>query len=295
MHSPFRDTLLPRDPAVTGAAALAALGGLLAGAGDGGAWLQLVIAGAAFVAAYARRWNQHAVAAGAAVGYLTVEMASGRLSFDYYWKDALALALLAAATYSARALRLRTLAARAAADAARSELDELLREDEVELLLAGGRPPTAVERELFRAARNAHTSAVALLRPDGIVNLAEQDSASADALLRAVAESVSARLRTSDVGYRRGPFDIGVLLPETDLAGARVGVERLRLAVAGGGVGTVSAGVAVYPSAGSAEELETHAEIALAEAARQGGNRTVLSEPTPDGPPGWSLPSRPKT
>lgn len=286
---------LAAEPALVLSLALCALGALLATAGDSGASVQLAAAAVGVAVAYLSARRTRIVTAAAAAAYLAVEAVAGRIALEHYWKDVLGIGLLVAAVHAARTLRERLDAADAAAASARAQVADLLHADEIDLVLAGGTPVPPVEREVLRSRRHQHTASVAVLRPDGIDELAARDRAAADARLRAVAETVASELRTTDLGFRRGTFEIGVLLPETDLAGARVAAERLRLAVAATGVATVSVGVAAYPMSNAAEEVEAHAEEALEAASRQGGNRTFLSARTPQSPPGWSVPSIPRT
>jgi hypothetical protein len=198
-----------REPALVLPLALCALGALLATAGDSGASIQLAAAAAGVALAYLGPRRTRMVAAAAAAAYLAVEAVAGRIALEHYWKDVLGVGLIVAAVHAARALRERLDAADAAAASARAEVADLLRVDEIDLVLAGGAPVPPVEREVLRSRRHEHTASVVLLRPDGIDELAAGDRAAADARLRAVAETIASELRTTDLGFRRGTFDIG--------------------------------------------------------------------------------------
>ena len=90
-----------------------------------------------------------------------------------------------------------------------------------------------------------------------------------DEVLRGVAESLSAALRTSDTAYRYGGEEFAVLLRETGLEDGQEVADRLRRAI--GDVAVPRHGVLVTASAGVGERLSTmahHTElVARADAA----------------------------
>jgi diguanylate cyclase (GGDEF)-like protein len=104
-----------------------------------------------------------------------------------------------------------------------------------------------------------------------------------DELLRAVSRSIRRELRGADLPCRYGGEEFCVLLPETDLAGARVIADRVRAAVAatrpavdGLVVGTTaSIGIATHPEHGAedAATLLRLADEALYRAKRDGRDR----------------------
>lgn len=110
-----------------------------------------------------------------------------------------------------------------------------------------------------------------------------------DEVLRQVGGLIQRSLRTGDLAARYGGEEFVVLLPRTDLAGAREVAERIRLMVqeapfvtADGGTvsATLSAGLAMLPmGATSFAELLSAADRALYEAKRTGRNRTVADGP----------------
>lgn len=107
-----------------------------------------------------------------------------------------------------------------------------------------------------------------------------------DEVLRRFAHTVRQRLRASDALGRTGGEEFGLVLPDTDLAGARRLTEQVRQAVEAMSVAgpagqtlrvTVSAGVAVAaPDAGlDADRLSGRADRALYEAKHAGRNRVA--------------------
>ncbi|MGI4975604.1 MAG: diguanylate cyclase [Janthinobacterium lividum] len=120
--------------------------------------------------------------------------------------------------------------------------------------------------------------------------------AAGDGCLRAIAGTMAGQMqRPADLVARFGGEEFGVILPDTDKAGALVMAERVRCAVRSlaiahsgnaGGIATISIGVAVvWPKRGdvSPEDLVALADGALYEAKHGGRNRAVLA-PDPAAP-----------
>ncbi|MCW2608665.1 MAG: diguanylate cyclase response regulator [Frankiales bacterium] len=111
---------------------------------------------------------------------------------------------------------------------------------------------------------------------------------SGDAALRTVADVLAAQVREVDAVYRYGGEEFVVLLPEQDLAGATVALERIRTAVQGQrlvhpdsehGVVTLSAGLAASTGTAplSSEGLLHAADLALYEAKAAGRNTIAVA------------------
>jgi diguanylate cyclase (GGDEF)-like protein len=103
-----------------------------------------------------------------------------------------------------------------------------------------------------------------------------------DAVIKAVADILQKRKRTSDIAGRLGGEEFALLLPEATSDSAVVAGERLRQLVAGRAVVTenhnisvtISVGVGVADAAmGGFDELLKQADIALYEAKNSGRNR----------------------
>lgn len=113
-----------------------------------------------------------------------------------------------------------------------------------------------------------------------------------DHALHAVAAALKATSRTADRVYRYGGEEMAVLLPATDLQAAGEAAERLRAAVEelaiahesqpdGGGVLTMSIGVAAFPTGDDAgpDDVLDQVDAALYRAKEDGRNRVALQTP----------------
>ncbi|WP_137130150.1 diguanylate cyclase [Rhizobium sp. FY34] len=114
--------------------------------------------------------------------------------------------------------------------------------------------------------------------------------ASGDACLKAIAAGIAQSVRRADLAARYGGEEFAVLMPMTDVAGAKLVAEKIRQKIASlrlphernqpYGIATVSIGVASWqPSAPEADgnALFSRADAALYEAKNIGRNRVVLS------------------
>jgi diguanylate cyclase (GGDEF)-like protein len=145
----------------------------------------------------------------------------------------------------------------------------------------------ALEREYARAARGQRRLSLVLFEVDGFEQIqGARGALVTDAVLRRLATAAKLSLRPQDILGRLGEGSFGVILPETDLAEARVAAEEVRVMAAGvplisPGVSqmcAVSLGVAAMLGVaddGGAEELLAEAGERLREARAAGGNRVV--------------------
>jgi diguanylate cyclase (GGDEF)-like protein len=134
----------------------------------------------------------------------------------------------------------------------------------------------ALDRELARAARSGSHVCAALLDLDHFKQFNDLNGHPAgDSHLKEAAALWNARLRSADLIARHGGEEFAVLLTGSDLSQARDVVEALRTSMPR--EETVSAGIAEWDRAESAEELVLRADRALYEAKRMGRNRTVAA------------------
>lgn len=151
-----------------------------------------------------------------------------------------------------------------------------------------------VEQEILRAARSGRSFALLMLDLDGLKPANDRfGHAAGDQLLRAVAEAISGDIRVTDVAARYGGDEFVLLLPETDLAGAmlvadkvRVDIGRLALPRDGAAIrATASIGLVSYPDDGrTSNELMRRADLAMYEAKRRGRDQVVRFARDAQGP-----------
>ena len=143
-----------------------------------------------------------------------------------------------------------------------------------------------LEDEYARAKRYSETFAVLMLDLDGFKEINDRHGhAAGDRYLRAVGAVIKERLRGADLACRYGGDEFCLLLPVTDLDGARAIGERVRTAISQLVVtsdeaplrATVSIGIAAYPEhdAGDLKALLLRADQALYLAKRGGRDRVV--------------------
>lgn len=142
------------------------------------------------------------------------------------------------------------------------------------------------EREWLHFRRHRRASSLVMLDADGFKQVNDRlGHAAGDAFLRAMAGVLHDRLRNVDTPGRLGGDEFAVVLPETDLAGARVVAERLRECVEQLGREnpdvppcTLSLGIAeIGPQHDSVEAWFKAADTALYQAKAQGRNRVCAA------------------
>lgn len=138
--------------------------------------------------------------------------------------------------------------------------------------------------ELRRAHRYATRLSIVMLDIDFFKKINDRFGHSAgDRVLIGVSDSIASSLRNIDFAGRYGGEEFLVILPQTDLAGARIVAERIReniehLRVPGHPEAvTISGGIAEY-SGQTAEKLVEEADDCLYQAKREGRNRIEFRE-----------------
>jgi diguanylate cyclase (GGDEF)-like protein len=140
--------------------------------------------------------------------------------------------------------------------------------------------------EISRAQRFKHELAVVLLDLDHFKETNDSfGHAAGDVMLRAVSVLLTTLARQGDTVARWGGEEFVVVLPETDLGGARRFAERLRRTIEAQTIGemrtTSSCGVATMLPEDTVEDLLGAADQALYRAKSNGRNRTECAIRTP--------------
>lgn len=147
----------------------------------------------------------------------------------------------------------------------------------------------SLDREVNRATRAQRNVSVVMLDIDHFKRFNDTfGHQSGDMLLKEVAAVIKARVRSGDLACRYGGEEFALILSETDAAGARACVEKIREAVKqltvhfrGQSLGsvTISAGIAAFPGhSDKSEELVHMADMALYRAKKEGRDRVVVGE-----------------
>jgi diguanylate cyclase (GGDEF)-like protein len=136
-----------------------------------------------------------------------------------------------------------------------------------------------IAAEISRALRFEHQLAVVLLDLDRFKDINDSfGHAAGDVMLRTVGRLLTSLARQGDTVARWGGEEFVVVLPETDLDGARRLAERLRRTIEGHPVGemrtSASCGVATMLPDDSVDTLLGAADQALYQAKSNGRNRT---------------------
>lgn len=143
-------------------------------------------------------------------------------------------------------------------------------------------------REVDQANRYGHPLSVLILDLDYFKHVNDTyGHAVGDQVLRSIAQSIQATSRNADMTFRYGGEEFVVLLNKTDVAGAKIGAERIRrtierLTVDVGEASipaTASIGVASLCHGECKESLLKRADKALYSAKSSGRNRVIVAEP----------------
>jgi diguanylate cyclase (GGDEF)-like protein/putative nucleotidyltransferase with HDIG domain len=137
--------------------------------------------------------------------------------------------------------------------------------------------------ELDRSRRHGRPLSIAVLDIDGFRLLnAAHGYAAGDEVLATIGRSLTDFTRSHDLSCRTGGDEFAVLMPETDPAGARQGLERILLELEAYSSGTVSCisasvGIAAYERGMGAEQMLAAATKGLERARAAGGGRVALA------------------
>lgn len=146
-----------------------------------------------------------------------------------------------------------------------------------------------IERESDRSRRGAGAYSVAIFDVDHFKNVNDgYGHLAGDRVLTAVAETINTRIRKIDCFGRYGGEEFLLIMPQTELAGARHKAEQLRAAVAGVSFETIAPELSVTVSAGVATHLTgepftdtiRRADHALY-AAKENGRNRVMEQAAP--------------
>jgi diguanylate cyclase (GGDEF)-like protein len=166
-----------------------------------------------------------------------------------------------------------------------AELTQLLRTDTLTGLVNRRTLERTLEREVARASRFGAPLAVVLLDLDHFKNVNDTHGHRAgDAVLTAVGGVMLESVRNIDLAGRYGGEELMLVLPETDIDGARIAAERVRVSIEALSVPieqrgvvkvTASAGCAVLGAEGvtDVDSLVRAADAALYRAKASGRNR----------------------
>jgi diguanylate cyclase (GGDEF)-like protein len=146
-----------------------------------------------------------------------------------------------------------------------------------------------LDQEVSRTRRSDRGFCLLMIDLDGLKAINDTGGhLRGDQVLRSLGGVISGSIRTVDSAYRYGGDEFVVLLPETDIVGAfvvaekiRVGAEELELTLGAESQASVSIGLVSHPEDGlSAEELMAAADRAMYQAKSLGKNQ-ISGNPRP--------------
>lgn len=198
----------------------------------------------------------------------------------------LACMLPAVAVLTARLSRIRYRLSQQREELARAlaQLQAIATRDELTGLPNRRQVQALMDQELLRAGRHGHAFCIAMIDLDHFKRVNDAHGhAAGDAVLRAFAQAGQTALRATDVLARWGGEEFLVLMPDTEMPMALVGMERLRQHIGAQPVSTgdgqtlhitVSLGLTAHrPGETLAQTLE-RADQLLYQAKREGRDRT---------------------
>jgi diguanylate cyclase (GGDEF)-like protein len=168
-----------------------------------------------------------------------------------------------------------------------ADLERLARTDPLTGLANRRRFMEELEQEVERSERYGRPLSVVALDLDHFKSVNDSHGhAAGDDVLREAAQALQSVCRDVDLAARMGGEEFSLLLPETDIPGARIVAERVRERIAGAAhrspAGqafrvTASLGVATVKPGASGEALLQAADEALYRAKDAGRNRVMLA------------------
>lgn len=168
---------------------------------------------------------------------------------------------------------------------ARDEALRLSRFDHLTGLYSRAYLAGALEQEIRRAARSGRPFGLLMIDLDGLKAANDRfGHDSGDRLLRAVGDIMRRDVRATDVPARYAGDEFILILPETEINGAALVAEKIRVDIARLALShdralirtTASIGLVTYPEDGrTAAELVRRADLAMYEAKRRGRDQIV--------------------
>ncbi len=168
---------------------------------------------------------------------------------------------------------------------ARDEALRLSRFDHLTGLYSRAYLAGALEQEIRRAARSGRPFGLLMIDLDGLKAANDRfGHDSGDRLLRAVGDIMRGDVRATDVPARYAGDEFVLILPETEINGAALVAEKIRVDIARLALShdralirtTASIGLVTYPEDGrTAAELVRRADLAMYEAKRRGRDQIV--------------------
>ena len=270
-------------------AAVGLIGGLLALTGFASSPFAMLFALVAVVAALSHGPRAGLVAAGLATAAYAIVLLGDPALPTYGPEDALRLSLGLVATWL---LAFVAIAYAAHQRRAMQGIIDFSRTDALTGLFNRSQLFVTLDQEVSRTRRSDRGFCLLMIDLDGLKAINDSiGHLRGDEVLRSIGAIIHGSIRTVDSAYRYGGDEFVVVLPETDIVGAFVVAEKIRigaeevgatLATSGAEPLTgVSIGLVSHPEDGlSAEELMASADRAMYQAKRLGKNQ-ISGNPRP--------------
>lgn len=146
-----------------------------------------------------------------------------------------------------------------------------------------------LETEIKRSRRHKHPVSLIMMDIDDFKQYNDSlGHLAGDEILKELGKLIKKNIREVDLGARYGGEEFAIILPYTDLEGAKKGAQRIKKIITAHSFRreisipskklTISMGISSYPSdSASAQELVQRADEALYTAKKQGKNRICIS------------------